>query len=64
MSKLNEEIIDCFQFLLKLTEEVESYDFNQPEFDDLIKRSEQLLHYFEIRRHIEECRRDEEVFND
>ena len=58
MSKLNEEIIDCLQYWLDV-EPTEDMDW-WIQTRESRERTQLLLNYFEARRHIEECRREED----
>jgi len=59
MSKLNEEIIDVLQAARGyITGDNLGDDERQTQHD--LNQLDRVLAYFEARRHVEECRRDEE----
>lgn len=69
MSKLNEEIIDCLQYWTRAVpsavvhcEAGKSCSICAQDRKDIemYNRTQRLLDFFVARRHIEECRRDEE----
>ena len=65
MSKLNEEIIDILHHYEAVAKTWNEMDFTSVEWTNrqqMYNRAKLLLNYCEARRHIEECRRDEEEF--
>lgn len=63
MSKLNEETLDVLDFLMDFCKNGTKYYLNDKEFAAMYQRAELLRNYHQALRNIEECRRDEEVFN-
>ena len=63
MSKLNEETLDVLDFLMDFCKNGTTYHFEDVEFKRMYDRAVLLRDYHQALRNIEECRRDEEVFN-
>lgn len=64
MSKLNEEIIDVLQDLTEMTKRgsTEALPGTDLRPRRILERAQLLLDFFIARRHIEECRREEDEF--
>ena len=65
MSKLNEETLDVLDFLIEMANDNDPvWGSSVPKYDSMLARAVLLRNYHQALRNIEECRRDEEVFNE